>query len=104
MASFEIRLAIRVLEKVYETEKLKESLYRWSPDVGVFVTFVVPVLDVEGVVTGGGAFEGPASSTNLTFNGNACLILWSVSSSELVIMSTDEILLKFNCNYFEIEI
>ena len=55
--------------------------------MGVFVTSALSMPGVEVDMNGGVAFENPASSANLTFDGFACLILWSVSSSEFVIMS-----------------
>ena len=62
--------------------------------MGVFGIIVVSVAVVKSFVAGGGAFGGPASSANLTFDGAACLILKKVLSSELVIMRT-------YCNWFE---
>ena len=64
--------------------------------MAVFVLFVVWLHGVEGVVAGGGAFEGPVSLVNQTFYGVACLMLRSHSSSKFVIMTTDWILFAIN--------
>ena len=92
LESHEVRLAIRVLEKFFESAELNESVERSSVDVAVFVLFVVWLHVVEGVVAGGGAFEDPVPSVNQTFDGVACMMLRSDSSSKFVIMTTDWIL------------
>ena len=86
IASLVVRLAIRVLEKVFDSTKLKASVYRSSVEGDV--TVVVSVLGVEGVACTAGAVDGPALSANLTFEGVDCFTCIRVSSSELDIMST----------------
>ena len=86
IASFEVRLAIRVLENILDSGKPKASVYRSS--VEGEVTVVVSVLGVEGVAGTAGAVDGPASSANLTLGGFECFTCIRVSSSELDIVST----------------
>ena len=79
MESFEVRLTIRLVKKIFESEKLNGSVYRLSDVVGLFVIFVVSLPVVVRVVAGGGAFEDPALSANLTFDGVASLMQKRVS-------------------------
>ena len=75
IAPLEVRLAIRVLEKILDSAKLKASV-------------VVSLLGVEGVAGTAGAVDGHASSPNLTIDGVECFTYIRVSSSEFDIMST----------------
>ena len=62
-----MRLAIRVLENVFDKAKLKASVYKSSVDGEV--TVVVSVLGVDGVAGTERAMDGPASSANRTLDG-----------------------------------
>ena len=67
IVSFEVRLAIKVLENILDNAQLKASLCRSS--VGGEVTVVVSVFGVDGVAGAAGAVDGPALSANLTLDG-----------------------------------
>ena len=54
-------------DKILEKTKLKESVQSFYVKVGVLVTMVVYLPGEEDVVLFSGAFEGLASSANLTF-------------------------------------
>ena len=62
-----MRLAIKVLENIFDKAKLKASVYKSSVDGEV--TFVVSVFGVDGVACTDGAVDEPASSANCTFEG-----------------------------------
>ena len=79
-AYFDVRLAMSMLEKIFEIAKLKVSVYQSLPDD--VVTVVVSVSGVEDVIGSDGAVEEPASSAKRTFDGVACLICDSNSSSD----------------------
>ena len=50
VASFQVKLAIRVRETILERASLKEALQRLSVEEGVLVTLIVSVPGVEGLV------------------------------------------------------
>ena len=86
IASFVVRLAIRVQEKTFDNAKLKASIFRSSVDGEV--TVVVSVFGVDGVAGIDGAVEGPSSSAKRTFDGVECLSCITVPSSECDIIKT----------------
>ena len=73
-------------KKIFESAKLNASVYKSSLD-GV-VKLVVSVPGVEGVTDADGAVDGSALSTKQTFEGVACFIWDSVSSSDYDIINT----------------
>ena len=81
IASLLVRLAISVLEKIFERAKLNNSKYRSSTEGDI--TVVVSVLGETGVAGTTGAVDGPASTANLTLEGVDCLNCIKVSSSEI---------------------
>ena len=83
--SFEVRLAIKVLENILDNEKLKASVYRSSVDGEV--TAVVSVFGVDGVAGTARAVDGLALSANLTLDGVDRFTGMSVSSSEFDIIN-----------------
>ena len=81
-----MRLAIKVLENIFDKAKLKATVYESSVDGDV--TVVVSMFGVDGVACTDGAVDGPASSANRNFEGVECFNCMSVSSSELDIINT----------------
>ena len=55
----------------------------------MFVTVVASNLDMEDVFVGGGVFDGPVLSANLTIEIVACPMLKKFSSSEFDIINSD---------------
>ena len=86
IASFDLRLAIKVLEIIFEKAKLKASVYKSSVDGEV--TVVVSVFGVDGVACIDGAMDGPASSANSIFEGVERFNCMSISSKEFDIINT----------------
>ena len=78
IASFVVRLAMRELEKIFDSAKLKKSMYKSSTEGEVAVVSVVGVMGVTGAA---GTVEGPASA-NRTLEGVDCFTVISVSSSD----------------------
>ena len=86
IAFLDIKLHLRVREKILDKMKLNESVWTSAVD-GLLVTFVVCVPGAEGVVVCCAAFEGPASSANLTL-GVVWRILLNVSLFEFDILKS----------------
>ena len=97
IASLVIRLAIRVLEKILDSAKLKASVYRSSVEGNV--TVVVSVLGVEGVACTAGAVGGPASSANLTLRVLTALLALGFRRQSWTSWVRFEICLLFFENY-----
>ena len=84
IASFDARLAIRVLENIFVKATLKASVYKSSVDGEV--TVVVSVFGVDVVAGTERAVDGPVSSPNRTVDGVECFNCMRVSSSEFEII------------------
>ena len=86
IASFDVRLAIRKLENIFDKVKLKASVYKSAADGKV--TIVVSVFRVDGAAGTERAVDGTASSASRTLNGVECFSCMRVSLSEFDIIKT----------------